>query len=383
MMAKFDEFSDSVRTKRVVRVWDIGIRLFHWGLVLAVLVAAVTGFFGSPQATKIHLIAGTSIAVLLLFRIVWGFFGSTYARFRNFIFHPSLMIARIHEIRAGRHVRYLGHNPLGAAMVFAKLIVLTIIITTGAVVLGGVLKQGPLAFLTPYAVGSIVKEIHQIFAFILVAMIALHLAGVLYETFAAREKLVPAMISGLKAAEPHHDRPKIVQAKPIAGLILFASVMAFGVGVITNLSAKPGLGVPTAALDAIYEKECGACHYAYHPSMGTAALWTGILGTLQDHFGEDASLPDATRAQILTYLQSNSAEHWDTRISKVLAKPNAENPLRFTATRFWTRIHADIPESLFKAKPIGFKGNCAACHQDAKNGLFAPQSIDVPQGDKS
>ena len=382
MMTKPTRSLNAATSIRSVMVWDIGIRLFHWSLVLAVLVAALTGFFGSPGTTSLHLFAGTLIAVLLLFRIIWGLVGSTYARFRNFLFRPSQMIARFRELKAGQHNRYLGHNPLGAAMVIALLLVLLTIVSTGVVVLGGTLKQGPLAFMTPYAVGSIVKEVHQIFAFGLIGMIGLHLAGVIYETLIGREKLIHAMISGKKIEEPHIDHPATVRTHVVIGLTSFIAISAFGFGLITTLSAKPGLGVPLTALDSTYEKECGACHYAYHPSMGTVALWTGILEGLPNHFGEDASLPDATKTQILHYLLDNSAEHWDTRISKVLAKPNPDDPLRFTATRFWTRMHSELPEALFKMKPIGFKGNCAACHQDAKRGFFAPQSIDIPQGDK-
>jgi hypothetical protein len=64
----------------------------------------------------------------------------------------------------------------------------------------------------------------------------------------------------------------------------------------------------------------------------------------------------------------------------VLAKANPDDPLRFTATRFWTRMHREIPASVFKSKAVGFKGACNACHSDAKTGLFAPQNIDIPEG---
>ena len=366
--------------KSVVRVWDLGVRLFHWSLVIVVLIAALTGFFGSPDSVGVHLGAGIAIASLLLFRVIWGFSGSTYGRFASFIFSPSAMLARVREIRSGRHIRYLGHNPLGAAMVFALLLVLLAIIATGTVVLGGLLKQGPLAFVTTYATGGLVKEIHQVFAFLLVGMIGLHLAGVAYESLVGKEKLVRAMVTGDKSTLGAVDALTKRPARPFLAVIAFLVLGGAIFATVLNLSARPGLGVPTAAIDPLYEKECGACHFAYHPSMGTAALWTGILNGLSDHFGEDASLPDETRAKLAAYISANSSEHWDTRIAHVLSKPNPEQPLRFTATRFWTRMHHELPDALFAKKPIGFKGNCAACHSDAKKGLFAPQSIDVPEG---
>ena len=367
-------------TPATVPVWDIGVRIFHWALLVAVFVAAMTGFFGSPDSLQFHLIAGISISLLVLFRLIWGFSGSTYARFRTFLFSPVKVRERIQEMRAGRHTRYIGHNPLGAWMIFALLASLIFIVCTGTVVLGGVFKQGPLAFITSFATGRFVQEIHQIFAFGLVGLIGLHLAGVAYETVFGKEKLISAMISGNKPAGSDVPAPRFAPARPIVALIAFIALGMAGTTGVASFASRPGLGVPTAAIDPVYAKECGACHFAYHPSMGTASLWDGILSHLDQHFGEDASLPDATRAQLAAYLKENSSEHWDTRIAHVLATANPKEPLRFTATRFWTRMHREIPDQVFASKAVGFKGACNACHSDAKTGLFAPQNIEIPEG---
>ncbi len=374
------ESNSSQMTPATVPVWDIGVRIFHWALLAAVFVAAMTGFFGSPDSLQIHLIAGISISLLVLFRLIWGFSGSTYARFRTFLFSPVKVRERIQEMRAGRHTRYIGHNPLGAWMIFALLASLIFIVCTGTVVLGGVFKQGPLAFITSFATGRFVQEIHQILAFGLVGLIGLHLAGVAYETVFGKEKLISAMISGNKPAGSNVPAPRFAPARPIVALIAFIALGMAGTTGVASFASRPGLGVPTAAIDPLYAKECGACHFAYHPSMGTAALWDGVLSHLDQHFGEDASLPDATRAQLAAYLKENSSEHWDTRIAHVLATANPKEPLRFTATRFWTRMHREIPDQVFASKAVGFKGACNACHSDAKTGLFAPQNIEIPEG---
>jgi cytochrome b len=363
-----------------VRVWDLGIRIFHWSLLLAVLVAATTGFFGSPDAFSTHLMAGTAIACLLLFRGVWGFSGSTYARFRSFIFAPSVVMARARDMLGGRHVRYLGHNPLGSAMVFALLGTIVIILSTGAIALGGVLKQGPLAFVTSYPVGAAMKQVHQALAFALVALIILHLSGVIYESVVGQENLVRAMLTGNKAARSDVSPPSSARGRPVLALSLVGLIGITAAAGMAVLASRPGLGVPTAPVDAEYTKECGSCHFAYHPSMGTAQLWQGVLDNLADHFGEDAGLTDATRSRIGAYLAENSAEHWDTRIAHVLANPNPEAPLRFTATQFWAHRRGDVPEAVFKSKAVGFKGACDACHPDAKSGLFAPQAVAIPEG---
>lgn len=374
------ESNSSQMTPATVPVWDIGVRIFHWALLVAVFVAAMTGFFGSPDSLQFHLIAGISISLLVLFRLIWGFSGSTYARFRTFLFSPVKVRERIQEMRAGRHTRYIGHNPLGAWMIYALLGCLIFIVCTGTVVLGGVFKQGPLAFTTSFATGRFVQEIHQILAFGLVGLIGLHLAGVAYETVFGKEKLISAMISGNKPAGSDVPAPRFAPARPIVALIAFVVLGMAGTAGVASFAGRPGLGVPTAAIDPVYAKECGACHFAYHPSMGTASLWDGILSHLDQHFGEDASLPDATRAQLAAYLKENSSEHWDTRIAHVLATANPKEPLRFTATRFWTRMHREIPDQVFASKAVGFKGACNACHSDAKTGLFAPQNIEIPEG---
>lgn len=362
------------------RVWDVGVRVFHWSLLVAVSVAALTGFLGSPDSLSIHLLAGIAIAYLLLFRFVWGFSGSTFARFSTFLYGVPAIISRAKDMMAGRHIRYLGHNPLGGAMVFVLLIVLALILITGTVVLGGTIKQGPLAFITSYATGGFVKEIHQILAIGLLALITLHLAGVAYESIFGKENLVQAMITGDKSVSTAAPMPEPAPARPILALMVIALVSLASIVLIASLAARPGLGVSVAAVDPVYAKECGSCHFAYHPSMGTTKLWNGIITHLDQHFGEDASLPEPTRLAIAAYLADNSAEHWDTRVSHVLAKANPDDPLRFTATRFWTRMHREIPASVFKSKAVGFKGACNACHSDAKTGLFAPQNIDIPEG---
>ncbi len=366
-------------TDATVSVWDLGVRVFHWSLLIAVFVAALTGFFGSPDSLGIHLAAGVTISFLVLFRVIWGFSGSTYARFRSFLFAPDAAIKRIKDMMAHRHVRYLGHNPLGAWMIFALLVTLLLIVSTGAVVLGGVFKQGPLAFTTSFATGRLVQEIHQIFAFGLLGLISLHMAGVVYETIIGKETLISAMITGKKPNISDVSQPRAVRAKPLVALVTF---VAFGLGGtfgVASFAARPALGVPVAALDPLYAKECGACHFAYHPSMGTATLWDGILSHLDQHFGEDASLSEPIRAQLAAYLKENSSEHWDTRVAHVLATANPKEPLRFTATRFWTRMHREIPDKVFASKAVGFKGACNACHSDAKTGLFAPQNLEIPE----
>jgi hypothetical protein len=84
-------------------------------------------------------------------------------------------------------------------------------------------------------------------------------------------------------------------------------------------------------------------------------------------------------SRIRTYLTKNSAEKWDTRAADELALANPGDPLRLTATPFWTRMHRRIPETVFKSRAVGAKSACDKCHNDASTGRFDPQNINVPE----
>lgn len=104
-----------------------------------------------------------------------------------------------------------------------------------------------------------------------------------------------------------------------------------------------------------------------------------MMSALDDHFGEDASLGDTARDDIATWLTDNAAESWDTEAANNFRVVSPAQPLRVTETRYWKRRHHDIPDAVFKARPIGSRVNCIACHRDAHTGRFDDQSIDIPK----
>ncbi|MCB1377963.1 MAG: cytochrome b/b6 domain-containing protein [Alphaproteobacteria bacterium] len=357
-------------------VWDLPLRLFHWLLLAAVAVAGITGFLLPATWLNIHLIAGTTLAVLLLFRLVWGFTGSSFSRFRSFAFSPRAIIAYARAQLRGTAEHFTGHNPLGAAMIFALLAVLAGLVATGLVVLGGAEKQGPLRALISFAVGNGVRELHEIAAYGLLGLIAAHVAGVIIEGRRTGENLPRAMITGRKSMAAH-DR---IQPPRHAAAIVAAAALAVGLGVpLLMLWRMPPAGVPAAALDPTYAKECGDCHNAFHPSLLTAATWTAVMATLDDHFGEDASLAGETATRLVSYLDANAADHWDTRAANVFRTMGVTDPLRITGTPYWTRRHGGIEEAVFKSARVASRSNCEACHGDARQGLFTPQAIKIPK----
>jgi cytochrome b len=354
-------------------VWDLPVRLFHWSLLLTVATAAISGFLLPANWLNLHLAAGTVLIVLLLFRLVWGFTGSTYSRFRSFAYSPGEVAHYVRGLVAGKATHSTGHNPVGALMIFALLLILAIIAVTGVMVAGGAEKQGPLKAFVSYATGSASRELHEILAWLLLVLIAGHVLGIIIESRRSKINLARRMVAG--GVPPAHE-PPIAQARlPAFAMSAIALAIASG-GSAYALWRAPAPMIPSEALDAAYARDCGDCHIPYHPSLRSRAAWASIMGNLEDHFGEDASLDAAQAARLSDYLQRNAAENWDTRAANVF---RADEPLRIIETDFWKRRHAEIPVSVFQQKNVGTKSNCEACHGDARAGLFAAQAINIPK----
>ena len=362
-----------------IPVWDRAVRLFHWLLAASVAGAALTGFFGGARWLDPHVILGTAIALLLAFRIVWGFTGPAYARFRSFVPSPAGVLRHARELAGGQASHYTGHNPIGSAMIVTLLAVLAAIAGTGVIVLGGIVKEGPLAPFLSFTAAAGVKEVHELLAFLLLGLIGLHVAGVLAESWRTRENLIRAMLTGRKSVRPGAVAAAAVPPRPLSAAIAFLALAALAGGAIAHFSQLPALGVPAQPLDAAYAKECGSCHSAHHPSLAPAATWTAIMAGLDGHFGENASLDAATAARFTAYLTENAAEKWDTWPANRLRTASEQHPLRITDTRGWKRLHRGLPDEAFKSKAVGGKLNCTKCHRDAESGRFAPRAIAIPE----
>ncbi len=191
-----------------VRVWDWPVRLFHWLLVLTIAMA----FLSSEEDSALHdwhILSGWIAAILIVFRLVWGFVGGEHSRFSDFI-RPSRIAGHLSGLLGGRTHAELGHNPLGA------IAVVILLALTGAVVWTGAFG------------GEAAEDLHELIAWTLLAMIALHVVAVLLMSLVERESLVRAMITGEKRAARHPGavdaRPPSAPALAIAGLVIAGTV---------------------------------------------------------------------------------------------------------------------------------------------------------------
>lgn len=167
-----------------VRVWDPLVRIFHWTLVVAFIVAYVTHEDGFSTA---HLTAGYVIAGLVAFRLIWGFVGGRYARFTDFVTGPGPVFRYLRGLVSRSAPDYLGHNPAGGAMVILLLILLIVISVTGW-----------LMTTTAFYGSGTLEEIHEGAVNIALICVFLHIAGVIWSSIAHRENLVRAMFTGRK-----------------------------------------------------------------------------------------------------------------------------------------------------------------------------------------
>jgi cytochrome b len=183
-----------------VLVWDTPTRLFHWTLVLLVALAWVTGETERSMFT-VHQLAGYGVAVLLVFRIIWGFAGSRHSRFSDFVRPWREVLAHIRGMLSLRPTRTLGHNPLGGWMALLLLLVLAAQVGTGLFASDDGLG-GPLAGALSSGTAHAIAELHEGLSGALLGLIALHVLGVLVEALLTRDNLVRAMITGRKAVTP-------------------------------------------------------------------------------------------------------------------------------------------------------------------------------------
>ena len=179
-------------SKQRIRLWDLPTRLFHWLLVLAVIAAVVSGQLGG-NLIEVHGKIGLAIVGLIAFRLVWGFAGSTYARFAQFFPTP----AKIKVYLKGEW-RGLGHNPLGGLSVFALIFLLTVQVTSGLFSNDDIAFVGPLFELIDKSLSDRLSGIHHLLSNVLIALVILHVGAVIFHGRVKKDDLVKPMLTGWK-----------------------------------------------------------------------------------------------------------------------------------------------------------------------------------------
>ncbi|MEE4184298.1 MAG: cytochrome b/b6 domain-containing protein [Gammaproteobacteria bacterium] len=212
-------------TDNTIRVWDPLVRAGHWLLALGFFVAYLT----EDEWLTAHVWAGYTVATVVAVRLVWGLIGSEHARFTDFVCSPATTLQYLRDLLANRARRYVGHNPAGAAMVVALLLSVTGVAGSGMMLYAIEEDAGPLAGWVSASAAAPAwpalitaahadddergekyrgadddegeefwEEVHELFADLTLFLVALHIAGVLFSSYAHDENLIRAMFTGRK-----------------------------------------------------------------------------------------------------------------------------------------------------------------------------------------
>lgn len=211
-------------TQRIL-VWDLPTRVFHWSLAASFLVAYLTG--ESERWASLHFVAGYTLLGLLLFRLLWGFTGTPYARFASFVPTPKAVISHLAALRERRPGHPVGHNPAGAVAIFALLGLGLVSGISGwlFIAMGG---------------GEWLEEIHEGAAALMLAVVGLHIAGVLVVSRLQGQNLILSMLNG---RQPGNREQAIAHNRPVVALLLVASLLGFWAWSYTERGQRI-LGVP-------------------------------------------------------------------------------------------------------------------------------------------
>jgi cytochrome b len=229
--------SPGIGGPETVRAWDLPTRVFHWSLVLLMLCSWATFQYSEvigDHRLVWHKRSGYAVLILVVWRLIWGFVGSSTSRFSGFIRGPGAALAYARDLVAGRSRHFLGHNPLGALMV---LVLLALVGAQAAMGLFTVehndLTAGPLYRLVDEETQKLLSRWHRraVYWFLIPAIVLHVTANVLYG-LAKKDPLIRAMITGRKHAAPYEDAAEAdVVRRPLiraVGVLILAAALVLG-----------------------------------------------------------------------------------------------------------------------------------------------------------
>lgn len=192
-----------------VLIWDAPVRVFHWLLVVSFAGAYLTA--ESERWRLLHVTLGYTMAGLVGFRLLWGLFGTRYARFAEFVRGPGTVARYLGSLLRGQPEHYAGHNPAGAVAIVALLALSAAAAASGWAVYNE-------------AGGEWLEEVHEAAANLMLALVFVHIAAVLLSSWLHHENLVGAMISGYKNNVAAHG---IRRAWRSVAAIMLVAVLGF------------------------------------------------------------------------------------------------------------------------------------------------------------
>jgi len=209
-------------------LWDLPTRLFHWSLVLLIFAAWWTQ--DQAEDSELHARVGYTILTLVLWRLLWGLFGSDTSRFAGFVRSPRAAITYARSLFGSTAFPHLpGHNPLGGYSVLLMLLSLAVQAGTGLFLYDDELFWGPLNGLVSEDTADLLEEVHELNFYLLLGLVGLHVAAILFYALVKRQDLVRPMIVGTASLPEGAAAPRLASASLALVLLLAAAGLVYGI----------------------------------------------------------------------------------------------------------------------------------------------------------
>jgi cytochrome b len=359
-------------------IWSLPTRVFHWLFALLILAAFLTD---DDKLLHYHAIIGYGVLILLTFRLVWGYLGPKYSKFKDFPFGfdkvKAFMLCFFNSEQ-----KYIGHNPPASYVMMGMFIMVFIVIATGALTFGIQEGKGIFSFLNDsfFKKMELFEELHEFFANLLIVLIVAHLGGILTDKLLhGKQETLQSIFTGYKVTQEKSSITLSLFQKCIA-FVFFVALLAFLVFNMIQpkniLVASKYQSIDYMAQNELFVNECGSCHTLYPPHSLPKHSWISMMNDLENHFGDDASLEEEDHQNILTFLVQNSAETSTQEMSFKISQSIGNNDIiAITDTNFWKHEHKNIPKKVFEHTQVKSKANCKVCHSDIEKGLIEDDKI--------
>ena len=356
-----------MQSKKRTYVWSKVTRFFHWGLVASVVTTFVSAEF--ENALLIHISAGATMGILLGLRIIWGFTGPKYSRFKNFNFNGKDLLYYFLKFFKDRRL-FVGHNPAASWATMALILLAFFTVLSGWILLGAQEGRGLFSlFLGDEELIARAKTCHIITKNAILIVALLHVTGALFEHFWHKTHIINSMIHGYKETEHTIQDIHPTAAQNRLGMSFLILAFITGVGV-WKWSESPLIGAHLNLINypetfPTYYKECTECHNLMPPFLLTQENWKTVLNDPKNHFDKSIVKEVPHLEEIRDYILAHSAETSKNEIARGIVKTTAgKNIYRVTRSQYWKERHEQIPRDTYKQPLIKSKSNCVACHKE-------------------
>jgi len=362
-------------------IWSLATRLFHILLIFTVSVAYIVSDF--EKLLPLHVAFGYTIALLFIFRMMWGFMNVKYSKFSNFNFSIKELIYYMTHVFDNKK-EYVGHNPASSWAIITMIVLALLTAISGTLTYGTQEGMGIFAFLnqTIFKKMELFEELHEFFANAFMLVVGVHIAGVLLDTLLHKSDVINSMITGYKNTQG--SEVKLTLFQKVFAFIWLASSTIFLLYMLQNpdnpLLADTNQKIDYKQEHTLFYEECSSCHLLYPPFLLPSKSWSTMMDGLENHFGDDASLEYADMRSIKNYLLSHSANN-STKESAfyILQSLKNNSTITITKTPYWIKRHKNIDIKIFKNEEVSKKSNCKSCHENFENGLINDKDIKVPK----